>query len=119
MKLVIDRKVWLRGEGDAVSRLLRPEDQKMCCVGISGKALGLPDRESMKAGLHRNSSVKRYFAAKRRGCARERAVFDDLASTILLRAALHIGRKYPVSSQVGNDSIRFLIHYALDTLAVS
>ena len=44
MKLVIDRKVWLRGEGDAVSRLLRPEDQKMCCVGIYGKALGLPDK---------------------------------------------------------------------------
>jgi hypothetical protein len=33
MKLIIDREWWLRGEGGGMSRLLRVEDRKMCCVG--------------------------------------------------------------------------------------
>ena len=33
MKFVIDREWWLRGEGGSMSRLLRVEDRKMCCVG--------------------------------------------------------------------------------------
>lgn len=40
-KLVIDRKVWLRGETE--SFLLRPEDGKRCCVGIYLSGLGLTD----------------------------------------------------------------------------
>lgn len=39
MQLVIDRKTWLRGESN--SALLRPSDQKMCCVGFYCLALGL------------------------------------------------------------------------------
>jgi len=43
MKFEIDRKRWLRGEGSVNSRLLRPSDQKMCCLGFKAKALGLSD----------------------------------------------------------------------------
>lgn len=48
MKLVIDRNVWLRGEGSDRSALLRPTDGKMCCVGIYLKALGVPEDELLK-----------------------------------------------------------------------
>ena len=34
MKLTIPREWWLRGEGGGMSRLLRVEDRKMCCVGL-------------------------------------------------------------------------------------
>lgn len=43
MKLVIDRKIWLRGEGSDVSKLLRSSDQKRCCVGIYLGACGVED----------------------------------------------------------------------------
>jgi len=43
MKLTIPRKIWLRGEGDARSRLLRIGDGKMCCIGIYLKELGVPE----------------------------------------------------------------------------
>ena len=33
-KLVIDRQKWLRGEGGGKSMLLRPDDNKMCCLGF-------------------------------------------------------------------------------------
>ena len=33
MDFKIDRKVWLRGEGGSRSRLLRPSDGMMCCLG--------------------------------------------------------------------------------------
>lgn len=39
MKLVIDRKKWLRGEGRD-SYLLRPSDGKQCCLGFLGLACG-------------------------------------------------------------------------------
>lgn len=45
-KLVIDRKVWLRGEGSLVSELHRKSDGKMCCLGIYLESCGIP-RESM------------------------------------------------------------------------
>jgi len=45
MKLIVDRKIWLRGEGTEKSFLYRVEDGKMCCVGILGKQLGIPERE--------------------------------------------------------------------------
>lgn len=41
MKLVIDRSIWLRGEPEG-SMLLRPNDGKMCCVGIYLAACGVP-----------------------------------------------------------------------------
>jgi len=45
MKLVIDRKRWLRGEGSEGSMLLRSIDDKMCCLGFYGIACGLtPER---------------------------------------------------------------------------
>lgn len=43
-KLKIDRSIWLRGEGDRRSKLLRSSDQKMCCIGIYLEACGV-DRE--------------------------------------------------------------------------
>jgi hypothetical protein len=42
MKLTIGRNIWLRGEGADKSSLLRKEDQKMCCVGIYLRNLGVP-----------------------------------------------------------------------------
>lgn len=51
MKLIIDRRIWLRGEGDADDNpadpacLLRESDGKRCCVGIYLRALGVPDSE--------------------------------------------------------------------------
>lgn len=41
-KLTIDRKVWLRGEGEG--ELLRASDGKMCCLGIYLKACGKAPR---------------------------------------------------------------------------
>lgn len=43
MKLTINRKKWLRGEGGLESCLLRESDGKMCCVGIYLSALGVSD----------------------------------------------------------------------------
>jgi hypothetical protein len=43
MKLVIDRSKWLRAEGADESRLLRPNDGKMCCLGFFGLACGLEE----------------------------------------------------------------------------
>ena len=44
MKLIIDRREWLRGEGPRSSKLLRSSDSKRCCVGIYARALGVPDK---------------------------------------------------------------------------
>lgn len=44
MKLVIDREIWLRGEDTYNSYLLRKSDNKLCCVGIYLKALGVADK---------------------------------------------------------------------------
>lgn len=43
MKLVIDRSRWLRNvtQTDELSYLIRPSDNKMCCLGFYGCALGL------------------------------------------------------------------------------
>lgn len=41
MKLIVDRTKWLRGEGSDVSRLLRPSDGKMCCLGFVCLAFGM------------------------------------------------------------------------------
>ena len=41
MKLIIDRNIWLRGEGAGWSYLLREEDRKMCCLGIYLKECGV------------------------------------------------------------------------------
>lgn len=43
-KFTIDRKSWYRGNGPAVSKLLR-EDGKMCCVGFFAKACGFSDSD--------------------------------------------------------------------------
>lgn len=43
MKLVINRQVWLRGEGSEKSYLRRNADGKQCCVGIYCSALGIPE----------------------------------------------------------------------------
>lgn len=43
--LVIDRSIWLRGEGEDESRLLRVADGKMCCVGIYLAACGVPSSQ--------------------------------------------------------------------------
>jgi hypothetical protein len=42
MKLVIDRNTWLRGEGCDDSFLLRPSDNKMCCLGFLSETCQVP-----------------------------------------------------------------------------
>jgi hypothetical protein len=41
MKLTINRKDWLRGEGGEKSRLYREDDGRLCCLGFYGLACGL------------------------------------------------------------------------------
>jgi len=43
MKLTINRKEWLRGEGNDKSKLLRSTDGKRCCIGILAQTLGIED----------------------------------------------------------------------------
>jgi hypothetical protein len=43
VKLEINRAEWLRGD-NMHSCLLRERDSKRCCLGIYGRALGIPDR---------------------------------------------------------------------------
>lgn len=53
--LVIDRRIWLRGEGSLESKLLRERDGKQCPVGILLEALGVPRDEMV--GLHTADDV--------------------------------------------------------------
>jgi len=46
-KFVIDRSVWYRGQ-DGASLLM--EDGKMCCLGIAGRACGIPDDVLLEVG---------------------------------------------------------------------
>jgi hypothetical protein len=63
MQLIIDRKLWLRGE-QIVSYLLRFRDGKMCCLGIYGRALGIPAEELLDKGAPDASSCRASFQAK-------------------------------------------------------
>lgn len=40
MEFTVNRKTWLRGEGDDDSYLLRGSDGKMCCLGFRAMACG-------------------------------------------------------------------------------
>lgn len=44
-RVVVDRSKWLRGEGSYKSRLLRPADGRMCCMGSAALAKGLSKDE--------------------------------------------------------------------------
>jgi hypothetical protein len=41
-ELTIPRSTWLRGEGAERSALLRPDDGRMCCLGLYLQACGIP-----------------------------------------------------------------------------
>jgi hypothetical protein len=43
--LVIDRTIWLRGEGGSKSYLLREGDGKMCCLGFDAIEYGFTEEE--------------------------------------------------------------------------
>src|SRR4051812_47363760 len=45
MKIQIVREKWLRGEGVLPSRLLRPSDGKMCCLGQACLTFGLKPQD--------------------------------------------------------------------------
>ena len=47
MKLVIDRKTWIRGDRECHSYLLRPSDKHRCCLGFLAKECGIPDHATM------------------------------------------------------------------------
>lgn len=48
-KFVIERDRWLRGDEEN-SRLLRPSDGKMCCLGFYGLACGLSEERILDVG---------------------------------------------------------------------
>jgi len=48
MKLVIDRKTWLRGEGVDNSYLLRGKDGRRCCLGFLASQCGILDEYLMR-----------------------------------------------------------------------
>jgi len=48
MKLIIDRKTWLRGEGHKKSFLVRESDGKQCCLGFLAQACGFSKEELTK-----------------------------------------------------------------------
>lgn len=43
LKVVVDRKTWLHGEGDDQSFLRRTSDGKKCCLGFACLAVGLDE----------------------------------------------------------------------------
>ncbi len=45
MKFQVDRRGWLRGEGNVQSQLLRPSDNKKCCVGFYCLAEGFTEEQ--------------------------------------------------------------------------
>jgi len=45
LKVIVDRKRWLRGEGATNSSLLRERDGKMCCLGFACLAAGHTEDE--------------------------------------------------------------------------
>lgn len=49
-ELTITRSKWLRGEGGSQSRLFRPSDAKMCCLGFFGAACGLTNADMEDIG---------------------------------------------------------------------
>lgn len=44
-KLIIEEDKWLRGEGSMASRLLRPADGKMCCLGFLALQCGYTEEQ--------------------------------------------------------------------------
>ena len=63
MKLVIDRKRWLRGESALQSSLLRRKDKKMCCFGFLALACGAEESEILEKP--NPSNVAKYKWAKK------------------------------------------------------
>jgi hypothetical protein len=57
MKYIIDRTKWLRGEGSGASKLLRPSDGKMCCLGMVALQCGLDMRQIMDRGEPKSCSL--------------------------------------------------------------
>lgn len=42
-ELTIERSEWYRGQGGGLSRLIRSDDKKMCCLGFYGIACGFKE----------------------------------------------------------------------------
>lgn len=61
MKVIIDRTKWYRGQGSIGSSLLRPTDQKMCCVGFFGKACNIND-DNCITEVKREAKLTQLFA---------------------------------------------------------
>lgn len=51
MRLIIDRKRWLRGTGEAHSYLQRKSDKKMCCVGFYACMLGYKKKDIIECAI--------------------------------------------------------------------
>jgi hypothetical protein len=62
LKFTVDRKRWLRGEGEQNSLLLRESDNKMCCLGFACLAAGHTEDEirnvATPTGLNRERGLR-------------------------------------------------------------
>lgn len=114
MKLIIDRKTWLRGEGSEDSRLLRGSDGKMCCLGFYGLACGLEPKEikGMEAPFNLpEESLKKVspwlLLRADRGGAREPS---SACSTLMTTndREVHVGNSFsdPFTEQDREESIK-------------
>ena len=56
-EFTIDRSKWLRGQGSEKSRLLRPSDGKMCCLGFYALACGLKPEEIEERDTPKNAGA--------------------------------------------------------------
>ena len=59
-KLIIKRSEWLRGEGYDRSALLRPFDNKKCCLGFYALSCGLKEKDII--GIDSPSRLRNYLS---------------------------------------------------------
>jgi hypothetical protein len=60
LKFTVDRKRWLRGEGERNSLLLRESDGKMCCLGFACLAAGHTESDIRGVATPTGISMERH-----------------------------------------------------------
>lgn len=58
MHFTVDRSKWLHGEGAAFSQLLRPSDEKMCCLGFRAIQSGASRSDLLGLGTPRSCLLR-------------------------------------------------------------
>jgi hypothetical protein len=94
MKLIIDRNKWLRGEGFEASKLLRPADGKMCCLGMLALQSGATeDQISGRASPRKASEV-----AWPKGLTTQDRDVDGLGLTDTCNLLMEINDQYGITN---------------------